>query len=438
MQRIEPAWRREDVASANVSIVPLVLTRLAQIVFHACRVTVAVILDRVLRRRPRWPTVAARALETMGGAFLKIGQALSSRTDIADSVVCEALAPLCDRVRPLSPAQTRRVLREALTAAQWELVERIEPEALASGSVAQLHRAVVRNAEAPAVLKILRPEAPARFAADVAIMTCVVRWLAKMAWSAPFSLNESFAEIAQATTQQLDLVRERDHHASIQSAFRDRPGLLVPKLVPALCSDSVVAMEYVADARRIDDPRVDERLRQDAIIVGLRTIYAMLFEHGIVHCDLHPGNLLITPNGTLVLLDFGYMARMDDRTRRLFASLFMGITVYDAARVARVIIESAAFVPPALEQQALEHDVRTLLGAISGATVGSFQIAAFLLDLFAVQRKHRIRAAPDFTMAITSLLSYEGLLRTYVPWLDFQREALPYVIDALTERRETA
>lgn len=431
-----PAVEETDVLVAPVPRKPRVLpavVRFGQVAVQIARVTAVAALDVCLPRTPRFPATVASALERLGGAFLKIGQVLASRPDLVAPATREALGRLCDRVQPLGSAATEAALRGALTAAQWSQIADVDATPIASGSVAQIHHVTLRDDGAQLVLKVLRPDAPLKFTTDVAIMTFFARWLAKLPWSAPFSLQSAFAEIARSTTQQLDLRREREHHADVSRAFADRTGLLVPTLYPALCSDTAVAMEHVSATRRIDAPELDEQVRQSAVVTGVRALYSMLFEHGIVHCDLHPGNLLVANDGTLVLLDFGYMARMDNRTRRAFASLFIAIAWSDAARATRVVLDTAAFLPPDLDQAALLEDLRGVLGSASGAKVGAFSITAFVLTLFDVERKHRIRASPAFVMAIMSLLSYEGLLRMYTPSLDFQKESLPYVMSALRD-----
>jgi len=156
-------------------------------------------------------------------------------------------------------------------------------------------------------------------------------------------------------------------------------------------------------------------------------LYRMIFEPGIVHCDFHPGNLLATASGDLVVLDFGYVATVPDETRRRFREFFLAIALADAELAARVIVETAeAGAPP--DPAALEDDLHELLQRVHGASAAEFQVAGLVAGLFEIQRSHGIRGTPAFTTTILALVSYEGLLKLFEPSLDFQREAMPYVL----------
>jgi ubiquinone biosynthesis protein len=210
----------------------------------------------------------------------------------------------------------------------------------------------------------------------------------------------------------------------------------VPYVLPELTSEGAIAMEYIADTLPIDDPELDPLVRARALRVGLRALYEMIFIQGFLHCDYHAGNLRVTSTGQLVLLDCGYVATLTSEARGLFGDFFLAIALNDAQLATRVTLALADTKAPC-EVASLERELAGLIDAVHGIAPRDFQITEFVLSLFEIQHRHHLQPSADFTMAIMALLSYEGLLKTYVPELDFQREAMPYLVRAADEKRDT-
>ncbi|HEX8159261.1 MAG TPA: AarF/UbiB family protein, partial [Solirubrobacteraceae bacterium] len=204
-------------------------------------------------------------------------------------------------------------------------------------------------------------------------------------------------------------------------------GVAIPALHPDLCGPTALVMDFV-DGRRFDDPGLDPELAHEAVAHTVRALYAMLFQHGLVHCDLHPGNVLLTGDGAVALLDFGYVARLTLAQQDAFAKLFVAMALDDAASATAVIVDTAAKLPANLDRAALQVELGRHVSQASGVTAEHFSIARFVAGLFAIQHRHGIVAAPDFAMSIMALMTLEGLILQLAPQLDFQREALPFVL----------
>jgi ubiquinone biosynthesis protein len=240
-------------------------------------------------------------------------------------------------------------------------------------------------------------------------------------------MEEAAAAMTTSVAGNLDLGREARVHLRMAEVL-PAEGVVVPRLHLDLCTDRVLVMELLPGAVRIDDPALADDRRAELALTALRALYGMLFEWGLVHCDLHPGNLLVTEEGRLALIDFGYVAELDAAQRAAFAELFLGMALPEPERVQEVLIATATRMPAGLDQARLGRELADLVGSVSGAPAQSFNVARFVTSLFAIQRRHGIVASPGFTMGIMALVSLEGLLKSFAPRLDFQREAIPYVL----------
>lgn len=382
-------------------------------------------------RAARNGEAVADALERLGGSFQKCGQFLASRPDLLGEETRRALGRLCDRAEPLPEADARRALTAALSPAQRRQISYFDPLPIACGSVAQVHLVTLRDGRVIA-LKLLRPETRRRFQADLALARAGATVLGRLRRFRSVPVLAAFAQLSESLTAHLDLRLEAGYHR----LFRERLSgdrVIVPELAEDLCGERVLAMEYVSGAARVDDPSLQPGTRRAALRVGLHVLYRMIFELGVVHCDFHPGNLLVTPSGELVVLDFGYVATASGETQRQFRDFFLAIALEDAELAARVIVETADDGAPA-DPGGLERDLRRLLQDVHGLSAGEFQVAGLVLRLFEIQRSHGILATPAFTMMILALVSYEGLLKLFEPSLDFQREAMPHLVGSLELR----
>jgi ubiquinone biosynthesis protein len=385
-------------------------------------------LPTASRRHARAGARIARRLDRLGGAYLKVGQVVSTRADLLSDAQRAPFAHLCDRATPVHPD-----VEPAAPGQGWPagLVD-IEEMPFATGSVTRVHLARRHDSGQAVVVKVLRSDAHARFSADLALIRGLTRIGAGFPLLASVPTIESVGMLSDAVAGHLDLGVEAGMHVRMAAAFERNRTVAVPRLHLDISTREALVMDYIAGARRIDDPSLDQRRRSSAALAAVRALYAMLFDHGVVHCDMHPGNLLVTSLGGLALIDFGYAATLDEEQQLAFADLFRAMAFRDPGRAADVIVRMASRLPDRLDRDRLVGDLDALLATVSGTTAAEFQVAGFVTRLFAIQRRHRIVASPGFTMGIVALVTLEGMLKQYTPTLDFQREAMPFVLRRLS------
>lgn len=390
-----------------------------------------------LARRPRaqrWDAAGrrlARALEALGPTFVKIGQLLSTRADLLPPDLLVPLRRLRDDVRPGRPWRSFRAVIESSTGGRIDAVfSEFDATPVATASIAHVYRARLRATGQPVAVKVRRPGLERTIAADARVMRAAAGLLERLPGLSGLPARAAVAEVLTALAQQLDFLQEAEHNRRFSRLFADTPSLRIPRLVDWLCGPEVIVMEFFGGLRRLDDPDISDRDFARSTSLLLHAVYRMIFTAGVVHCDLHPSNVCLHPDGDLVVLDTGFVACLGDADRRRFATFFVGVVFDDADTCCRILLETATGAPADFDADGFRGDVRRLIADHSGLKAGEFQVVRLVGGLFELQRRHGLRGSTAFTMAILSLLVVEGVVRHRLRDLDFQGAAVPYVSTA--------
>jgi ubiquinone biosynthesis protein len=381
-------------------------------------------VDRVLELRGEH---LARLLESLGATSIKFGQILSTRPDLLPPAFIFALARLQDRVPPAPFADIERVLDDELAERRAE-IEWVEAEPVAAASVAQVHRARTRAGETLA-LKVQRPEAASQIDRDLAIMSFGARLLDRIPSLRMLSLPGSLARFAESLRGQLDFRAEAAHNRRFAENFAAVPGVSVPRLHAALCTRRVLAMEFVEGVRATEPERIggDRKLLARR---GAECILKMVFNDGFVHADLHPGNILLTADGGVVLLDLGMVTDIPGDLLRPWVQTFLSLSQGDGAGCARVFYGYAPSVG-AGDYASFERDVVARIDALQGKKLHEVEVSEAVGGMMNVLRKHRVQIDPVFTVVNIAILVAEGLGKQLDPELDLVPLAAPYLADAM-------
>ena len=375
-----------------------------------------------------------RTLDDLGPTFVKFGQLLSTRSDVLPQSVLDELQKLQDTVAPMKFERVRDIIERELGAPTGEVFESLDPEILGAASIGQVHRAVLRSGETVAV-KVQRPEARGRVEADLDLMRQFANFLDRRFGHRIFvDVPGLVAEFDSVIRRELDYSGEAENARRFAINFADT-SVVIPKVYLEHTTSRVLTLEYI-EGTRFHDIRslmfVPAERRRIATM-GADAIFRMAFQDGFFHGDPHPGNLILTPDGQLALLDFGMVGYMSRGDIEALSRLFIAVIQQDASAALRGLeglgVRYDTEVRPDLIQE-----LRDFLHKYSGLSVGEVTLGQALSELISLVRRFRLQMPPVFPLLTKALVTAEGISRSIDPTLNVYEVARPYAQHLLNER----
>jgi ubiquinone biosynthesis protein len=383
---------------------------------------------------PNFGVRMRRSLDDLGPTFVKFGQVLSTRSDVFPEGILSELQKLQDTARPMPAGRAQAILERELGAPVEEVFSAFDPVPLGSASIGQVHRAVLRTGEIVAV-KVQRPEAPGRIAADLELMREFADFVdRRFAQRVLVDARGLVAEFEVVVRRELDYTAEAQNARRFAANFAGTP-VVIPSVYRELSTSKVLTMEFVVGTRFRDIRPLlmapSERRRVASM--GADAIFKMAFEDGFFHGDPHPSNLLLTPEGDLALLDFGMVGFMSRGDIESLSRLFIAVIQRDASAALRAL--EGLGVRYATEVRGeLVRELREFLNKYSGLSVGEVTLGQALSELIALARRYRVRMPPVFPLLTKALVTAEGLARSIDPTINVYEVARPYARRLLSQR----
>jgi ubiquinone biosynthesis protein len=376
---------------------------------------------------PETPDYAG-GLKACGPAAVKLGQALATRPDLVGPEATADLRRLQDDLPPAPWPQVEAELEAALPGGWRRHFARINETPAGAASIAQVHRATTHDGRDIA-LKILRPGVEQSFRQALASYAWaaaqVERIGGEFARLKPRIVIETFR---QWTLAELDLRREAGNASELADAVRGEPGISVPRVHWDLTTRRTLALEWVDGIKLTDLAAVEASgASRPALAATLvRGFLAQAIGGGFFHADLHQGNILLTPDGHLTLIDFGIMGRLDRRARVYLAEILYGLIVGDYRRVAEIHFE-AGYVPPHHDPGAFATALRAAGEPIRGRNTKDISVANLLDGLFAITRSFDMPVQPHLLLLQKTMVMVEGVALSLDPQVNMWDVASPYV-----------
>lgn len=400
----------------------------------------ALVFVRELVRRRRtngreaWAYALGHALTrlctTLGATFIKVGQIASTRSDLLPRGMIAELSTLRDRVPAFPFEEVRRIVEQDLGKPLDAIYAEFDETPVAAASVAQVHRAVLRANGDTVAVKVRRPDILEKAKLDRSILLFVGRTLERLVPTVKLmALEGALRSFCDAVAEQIHLTNEAANNRRFSANFADDPDVSFPRLYPEACSDAVLTMEFIEGVHE-DDLEARGVDVHALVATGMRCVCRMIFLHGFVHADLHPGNLRFLPPGRLVLLDLGLIGQLTDADRLMTARTLYALSTGDGVTVARAFYDNAPHAATP-DYAAYEREMVAFVDNIRRQGLANLQVTGEIGRIFDILRRHRIQARSHMTMVNLAMMTAEGLGKRLAPELSLTDEALPYLAEAL-------
>ncbi len=377
-------------------------------------------------------------LQDLGPSFVKLGQIASTRADLLPAEVITELEVLQDDVKPVSWDEIRREIEEELGASVSETYAEVDEKPLASASIAQVHRGILRDAEGEhrVAIKVQRPNIRKTVERDIDLLYWFARALERAIPEtrrySPVTLVTEFDRSMQA---ELDFVQEAEHAERFAKNFEGDARVYFPKVYRAVSGKRVLTLEFL-DGKRLDTAIADGMDGKALATASVGVVIKMIFEDGFFHADPHPGNVLFmgTPEAPVIgLLDLGLVGHLSGPMRDKALDLMVAAAREDFDAVADALY---ALGRPSRKVNLpdFRKDVETLGRKYLGRKLGEIEVAGLVRDLIWGAVKHGIDMPPDFVLVGRALMTLEGTGRQLHPQLDVLSETRPYFLRLIAKR----
>ncbi len=385
---------------------------------------------------PNFGVRLRRALDDLGPTFVKFGQLLSTRSDIIPAEVLSELQKLQNTAAPIPLEAAQAVIERELGVPTEKLFAEFDPVQLGSASIGQVYKALLHGGESVAV-KVQRPEARGRVEADLALMKDLAALLdARFGGRIFIDVPGLVAEFEGVIRRELDYGAEAQNARRFAANFAGTP-VKIPKIYTELSTREVLTMEFIEGTRfqNLRPLLLAPAERRRVATMGAEAIFKMAFEDGFFHGDPHPGNLVLTPEGELALLDFGMVGFMSRGDIEALSRLFIAVIQRDAAAALRGLEGLGVRYAPEVRED-LVQDLREFLYKYSGLSVGEVTLGQALSELISLIRRYRLSLPPVFPLLAKALVTAEGIARSIDPSINVYEVARPYASRLLRERYE--
>lgn len=374
-------------------------------------------------------------LEELGPTFIKLGQLLSTRSDLLPADYISELSKLQDEVPPFSFDKVRERVQMELGANLEDIFASFEREPLAAASIGQVHRAQLKTGE-KVVVKIQRPGINAIIDVDIEILYDLAGLVDRHSpWGHNYKLVDVVEEFDRILHEELDFNTEGRHTETFRQNFGDDPNISAPSIKWEYTSGKILTMEYMEGIKLTRPEKLDSN-GLDKKIVARRLANAMLrqiFMHGFFHADPHPGNLQVMPGEKIIFMDFGIVGRLDEEVRDKIANLVLGLINRKTQEIVRAII-SLGVVPGGTDFTALRRDIDRLRQKYYEIPLREISLSESLGDIMKIAFHHNIRVPTEFTLLVKALITVEGIAVELDPRLSIVEVVEPLGKQLLAQR----
>lgn len=370
------------------------------------------------------------AMENLSGAFIKLGQLLSLRADLIPKEYAEEFSKLQDEVRPFNFDKVKEIIEKEFEQPMESLFLKFDKEPIAAASVGQVHKAMLNNGKVIAV-KIQRPNIDKVFEVDIQLLYHLAELLERhYPELKDYNFMDIVKEFEEYTRNELDYLNEARNIDIFYNNFKDDP-IRIPKVYWNHTTKKVLTMEFIKGIK------ITEISKNKPFYVKqvVQSYLKQTMEYGTFHADPHPGNVFVTPDHKIALLDFGIVGHISNELRDKFEDVFISLIKGDRDSLADSLI-NLQIVDEGINLEQFREDLSLHLGKYYDTSLERIDVSSALYDVLSLARKYKMKFPANFVLLIKATATVEGFGKRLDPKFNFVKVCTPYV-EALEEKRKS-
>jgi predicted unusual protein kinase regulating ubiquinone biosynthesis (AarF/ABC1/UbiB family) len=384
-------------------------------------------LDTVVRDRAASPAATAvpqaeelaSDLEKLGATFIKLGQLLSTRGDLLPEPYLEALSRLQDQIAPFSYEEVEQIVSSELGVRISRAFAEFDREPTAAASLAQVHRAYTRDGRA-VVVKIQRPGVREQIVEDLEALEEVAEFIdAHTETGKRYEFSTMLSELRRSLLRELDFRREADNLIRLRKSLREFERIVVPEPLEDFTTSRVLTMEYIP-GKKITSLSPLRLLEIDGAALAeelFRAYLKQILVDGFFHADPHPGNVFLTEDDRIALLDLGMVAHISGTFQENLLRLLLAISEGRDDEAAEISIKMGE-PKPGFDKTDFTHRVANLVARHAEATLDRIDAGHVVLEITRISADCWFRLPPEFTMIAKTLLNLDRSVYVLAPDFD--------------------
>jgi len=378
------------------------------------------------------PVRLRRAMEELGGAYIKFGQMLSLRPDLVPAEWCNEFKKLLDKTEPVSYEKIKKIIENQLQKPLHQVFSKFDRKPIGSASIAQVHSAVLHTGK-KAVVKVQRPGIKEKFESDIEILYYLANKIDKYIsnHASPLDMIEEFEKY---TRKELDFTNEAKNADRFYKNFKKSKKIEIPKVYWQYTTPQVLVMQKF-EGKKLSEAKLKKQLRKQIAKTIAGSVFKQVLEDGFFHADMHPGNILILSKGKIALLDFGITSEIDETLKKLELEMYLAIVNRDVKQIIRVLLKEGMSTDET-DINAFKIDAENILDEWYNAEMRAARITSMMYHLFNNCVAHNIKMPSNLILLGKGMLTAEGTCLFVDPEFDFLTFSRPKIANLLQKQKK--